>query len=71
MYNSRRPLNWGSECRRMEEVFASAYCTIAFSPAVNAVGNFEDDVENAELSTRGWILQERALSRRTIHFTGE
>jgi hypothetical protein len=64
-------LDWASECGRMEEVFASAYCTIALSPAVDACGNFEDDVENGELSRRGWILQERALSRRTIHFTGE
>ncbi|RSL47108.1 hypothetical protein CEP54_013562 [Fusarium duplospermum] len=27
------------------------------------------DVEEGDLSTRGWILQERALSRRSIHFT--
>jgi len=31
--------------------------------------SFERDVEEGQLSTRGWILQERALSRRTIHFT--
>ncbi|KAH8896503.1 HET-domain-containing protein, partial [Thozetella sp. PMI_491] len=64
-------LDWALECGRMEEVFASAYCTIAISPDVDTCGSFEDDVENGELSRRGWILQERALSRRTIHFTGE
>ncbi|GAB1318180.1 Heterokaryon incompatibility domain-containing protein [Madurella fahalii] len=69
MQNGR--LDWAFESGRMEEVFASAYCTISLSPAVKATGNFEDDVENGELSRRGWILQERALSRRTIHFTGD
>jgi hypothetical protein len=64
-------LDWASECGRMEEVFASAYCTIAVSPGINATGNFELDVEKGELSSRGWILQERALSRRTIHFIGD
>lgn len=36
---------------------------------INAIDNFHRDVENAELNKRGWVLQERALSRRTIHFT--
>lgn len=30
---------------------------------------FREDVENGVLSQRAWALQERALSRRTIHFT--
>lgn len=34
----------------------------------DAIDNFHDDVEQADLNTRGWVLQERALSRRTIHF---
>ncbi|KIW78369.1 hypothetical protein Z517_08204 [Fonsecaea pedrosoi CBS 271.37] len=34
-----------------------------------AIDNFGADVEEGELSRRGWILQERAMSRRTIHFT--
>ena len=35
-------------------------------------GDFDDfyrDVEESDLNKRGWVLQERALSRRTIHFT--
>lgn len=35
----------------------------------NAIDNFMRDVEEGELSTRGWVYQERALSTRTIHFT--
>jgi|ERR1700722_8768006 len=31
--------------------------------------DFDKDVEKALLNTRGWVLQERALSRRTIHFS--
>ncbi|KAH6697289.1 hypothetical protein F5X68DRAFT_238664 [Plectosphaerella plurivora] len=33
------------------------------------IDNFQTDVEDAVLNTRGWVLQERALARRTIHFT--
>jgi hypothetical protein len=33
-----------------------------------AMDNFEQEVEQVELHTRGWIFQERALSRRTLHF---
>ncbi|KAF2175868.1 hypothetical protein K469DRAFT_723786 [Zopfia rhizophila CBS 207.26] len=31
--------------------------------------DFEVDVDKAELNTRAWVMQERALSRRTIHFS--
>lgn len=34
-----------------------------------AIDNFEADVEQGILNSRAWVLQERALSRRTIHFT--
>jgi Heterokaryon incompatibility protein (HET) len=34
-----------------------------------AVDDFEVDVEQGVLNQRAWVLQERALSRRTIHFT--
>ncbi|CAH0000178.1 unnamed protein product [Clonostachys byssicola] len=33
------------------------------------IDNFEKDVEHGLLNTRGWVLQERALARRTIHIT--
>lgn len=33
------------------------------------VDDFRRDVEESVLSSRGWVLQERALSRRTIYFT--
>lgn len=32
------------------------------------IDNFYGDVEQSELNQRGWVLQERALSRRTIYF---
>ncbi|KAH8592660.1 heterokaryon incompatibility protein-domain-containing protein [Bisporella sp. PMI_857] len=35
----------------------------------DAIDDFDFHVECSELSTRGWVLQERALSRRMIHFT--
>ncbi|KAK3291360.1 uncharacterized protein B0H64DRAFT_331111 [Chaetomium fimeti] len=33
------------------------------------VDDFDEHVSRSELQRRGWVLQERALSRRTIHFT--
>lgn len=33
------------------------------------VDDFENDVLEAPLNKRGWVFQERALSRRIIHFT--
>jgi hypothetical protein len=32
------------------------------------VDSFLEDVEKAPVNGRGWVLQERILSRRTIHF---
>ncbi|KAL2277522.1 hypothetical protein FJTKL_15438 [Diaporthe vaccinii] len=34
-----------------------------------AIDDFATDVEKSILSSRGWVFQERALSRRTIFFT--
>ena len=82
----------------MEQVFSSAYATIAASCAsgtedgflkshpkrecvtiraendslfylCNAIDDFRRDVDQGALNKRGWVLQERALSRRTIYFT--
>ncbi|KAM0427798.1 hypothetical protein ACHAPT_007255 [Fusarium lateritium] len=33
------------------------------------IDNFGKDMEEAALNKRGWVLQERALARRSIHFT--
>lgn len=33
------------------------------------IDNFHKDVELGELNRRGWVLQERVLSRRTIYFS--
>ena len=90
--------DWKHEADRMEDVFASAYCTIAATSAVDSnagflarnrsteyvrvqdtAGNqvyvcahmddFENDVEQAELNKRAWVMQERVLAKRTIHFS--
>lgn len=41
----------------------------AFYYLCDAIDDFRGDVEQGELNKRGWVLQERALSRRTIYFT--
>ena len=90
--------DWKHEAALMEDVFASAYCTIAATSAQHSgqsflkrdsasryvqiqdssgnkfhvcerLDNFTKDVDGARLNTRGWVLQERALARRTIHFS--
>ncbi|CAH0037179.1 unnamed protein product, partial [Clonostachys rhizophaga] len=33
------------------------------------IDNFNRDVESSALNSRGWVFQERCLSKRTIHFT--
>ncbi|KAI0140283.1 hypothetical protein BJ166DRAFT_473272 [Pestalotiopsis sp. NC0098] len=49
------------------------YATIPFGDScfyiAEAIDNFEADVERGKLNTRAWVLQERALSRRIIHFS--
>jgi hypothetical protein len=32
------------------------------------IDDFENDVEKAKINTRAWVMQERVLSRRIIHF---
>lgn len=34
-----------------------------------AIDDFQGDVIDGALNKRGWVLQERALARRTIYFT--
>lgn len=35
----------------------------------SSIDDFHRHVELGEISKRGWVLQERALSRRSIYFT--
>jgi hypothetical protein len=90
--------DWKYEATRMEGIYASAYCTIAATSAVdssagflnrnvsseyiyaqntageqfyicNNMEDFDNDVEQAQLNMRAWVMQERILARRTIHFS--
>ncbi|KAI8680642.1 Protein kinase domain-containing protein [Fusarium sp. Ph1] len=88
--------DWHIESKLMEQVFSSAYCTLAASCASGTndgflkarperrcipmtfgdatyyacenIDDFGTHVDQSELNQRGWVMQERALSRRTIYF---
>ncbi|KAL6362608.1 hypothetical protein LRP88_03899 [Fusarium phalaenopsidis] len=94
--------DFGTEAKRMEDVFSCAYCVIAASRASNqregflrerpqrrslathqagsasgrgdtlyiceAIDDFGRQVLDGALNRRGWVLQERALARRTVYF---
>ncbi|KAK5626679.1 hypothetical protein RRF57_002394 [Xylaria bambusicola] len=89
--------DWEQESKRMDQVFASAYCTIAATSAENSnsgflgrqvdhdgiyvqgpegrricvstnVADFDNDINGANINKRAWVMQERFLSPRTIHF---
>jgi Heterokaryon incompatibility protein (HET) len=89
--------DWEKESKKMEDVYASAYCTIAATSADDSnagfltprhigdyvythddlgrqvyvgtdIADFDNEIEKARLNNRTWVMQERFLSRRTIHF---
>ncbi|KAI0904482.1 heterokaryon incompatibility protein-domain-containing protein [Ustulina deusta] len=89
--------DWEQESKRMEQVFALAYCTIAATSAENPnagflgrqvdhdniyvqdpqgrriyvstnVANFDNNINSANLNKQAWVMQEKFLSPRTIHF---
>jgi hypothetical protein len=90
--------DWKQESKRMEDIYALAYCTIAATSAKDSsagfleeredneslyirdeqgqaiyistnVADFDTDIGVAVLNRRAWVMQERFLSSRTIHFT--
>ncbi|KAI0532296.1 hypothetical protein GGR58DRAFT_507576 [Xylaria digitata] len=74
--------DWEQESQCMEQVFSSVYCVLAAGSSEGlSVGFLRarsprkfvtlEDGYGGELNKRGWVLQERALARRTIHFTSE
>jgi len=86
--------DWAQEAERMEDVYSSAYFTIAATSATNSksgflgrssqslcvqdssnqqifvcpVADFDKEIEDAALNSRAWVMQERYLSCRTLHF---
>ncbi|SCO54819.1 uncharacterized protein FFNC_15668 [Fusarium fujikuroi] len=87
--------DWKDEAKSMEDVYSSAYCTLAATSAVDSNAgflkrdassvdlqdgsrrhiymstdtcDFDKEVEQATLNKRAWVMQERLLSCRTVHF---
>ena len=45
--------------------------SVADNTAYKIGWHFYNDVDKAELNSRGWVFQERILSRRTVFFTDQ
>ncbi|KAL6357016.1 hypothetical protein LRP88_10633 [Fusarium phalaenopsidis] len=58
------------ETRRDERPFVTLHSPSgSISYVCKFIDNFAQDMEEAPLNKRGWVLQERALARRSVHFT--
>ncbi|KAG9230962.1 heterokaryon incompatibility protein-domain-containing protein, partial [Amylocarpus encephaloides] len=71
---SAEDLNKGFLSRPLLEEKDSQYVTVATSShgkvfVCTSIDDFDSDVVEGGLNKRAWVLQERALSRRIIHFT--
>ncbi|KAM7189109.1 Heterokaryon incompatibility protein (HET) domain containing protein [Rhypophila sp. PSN 637] len=56
-------------CVVFEDAVAAAGSSLSYVYRRGTDFKFATDVEKAELNNRAWVLQERTLSRRTLHFT--
>ncbi|KAF3014711.1 hypothetical protein E8E14_006964 [Neopestalotiopsis sp. 37M] len=54
--------------RRPERQFATIPTDRGPYYLAEVIDKFSEDVDQSELNSRGWVFQERALSRRTIYF---
>ncbi|KAH9204844.1 hypothetical protein DL95DRAFT_271743, partial [Leptodontidium sp. 2 PMI_412] len=60
------PQDWEQQAAAISSVYRHAYLTISASASLDSTsGCFPP------LSTRGWTLQERVLSPRTVHYASD
>ncbi|RII05132.1 Heterokaryon incompatibility [Alternaria sp. MG1] len=55
--------NTSNEYVRVQDATGNEVCVCTH------MDDFENDVEEAELNNRAWVMQERVLAKRTIHFS--
>jgi len=67
--------DWKAEAPRMAVVYGNAVCTLAAVDASDNDGGFSpsnvDDNVRGGLNRRGWVLQERMISPRTLSFSAD
>ncbi|PSN61248.1 hypothetical protein BS50DRAFT_448043, partial [Corynespora cassiicola Philippines] len=63
--------DWENQSSQMGLIFARSLCTLAAIDAFSGQTNEDQGLVRSVWNTRGWILQERLLSKRILYFTKE
>ncbi|KAH8598227.1 hypothetical protein B0O99DRAFT_495675, partial [Bisporella sp. PMI_857] len=62
--------DWQVESQRMGTYYSNCTVCIAATGSANSMESFKNLLRYFPLLTRGWVMQERLLAPRVLHFCG-